>query len=42
MVRHPRAIDADSQMPELPLTDAELADVAAYVASLSPKGASRP
>ena len=34
MVRHPKAIDPTSEMPELPLTDRELADVAAYVASL--------
>ena len=34
MVRHPQAIDPDSGMPALPLTDKQLADVAAYVASL--------
>jgi mono/diheme cytochrome c family protein len=35
MVRHPKGIDPHSAMPELPLTDGELADVSAYVASLS-------
>lgn len=34
MVRNPQAIDKDSGMPKLPLTDKQLADVAAYVASL--------
>ena len=34
MVRHPQGIDKDSSMPPLPLTDKQLADVAAYVASL--------
>lgn len=34
MVRNPAAIDPDSGMPKLPLTDKQLADVAAYVASL--------
>ncbi|MBV9103288.1 MAG: cytochrome c [Candidatus Eremiobacteraeota bacterium] len=34
MVRHPQAIDPNSPMPQLPLTDDELADVAVYVASL--------
>jgi mono/diheme cytochrome c family protein len=34
MVRNPAAIDADSGMPKLPLTDKQVADVAAYVASL--------
>lgn len=34
MVRNPTAIDKDSGMPKLPLTDKQLADVAAYVASL--------
>lgn len=34
MVRNPAAIDPDSGMPKLPLTDKQVADVAAYVASL--------
>jgi mono/diheme cytochrome c family protein len=34
MVRHPQGVDKDSAMPPLPLTDKQLADVAAYVASL--------
>lgn len=34
MVLNPAAIDPDSGMPKLPLTDKQLADVAAYVASL--------
>lgn len=34
MVRHPQAVDKTSSMPPLPLTDKQLADVAAYVASL--------
>lgn len=34
MVRNPAAIDPDSGMPKLPLSDKQLADVAAYVASL--------
>lgn len=34
MVRNPTAIDPDSGMPKLPLTDKQLADVAAYVSSL--------
>ena len=36
MVRHPRGVDASSAMPELGLSDRDVADVAAYVASLSP------
>lgn len=34
MVRNPAAIDPESGMPKLPITDKQLADVAAYVASL--------
>lgn len=34
MVRNPQAIDKESAMPKLPLTDKQVADVAAYVASL--------
>jgi mono/diheme cytochrome c family protein len=34
MVRNPTAIDPDSGMPKLPLTDKQLAEVSAYVASL--------
>ena len=34
MVRNPAAIDPDSGMPKLDITDKQLADVAAYVASL--------
>jgi mono/diheme cytochrome c family protein len=34
MVRNPAAIDPDSAMPKLTLTDKQVADVAAYVASL--------
>jgi mono/diheme cytochrome c family protein len=34
MVRNPAAIDPDSGMPKLPLTDKQLADVSAYVATL--------
>ena len=34
MVRNPAGIDPDSGMPKLPLSDKQLADVAAYVASL--------
>jgi mono/diheme cytochrome c family protein len=34
MVRNPAAIDTESGMPKLPITDKQLADVSAYVASL--------
>jgi mono/diheme cytochrome c family protein len=34
MVRSPAAIDPDSGMPKLPLTEKQVADVSAYVASL--------
>ncbi|MDQ6766410.1 MAG: cytochrome c [Candidatus Eremiobacteraeota bacterium] len=34
MIRHPQAVDKDSSMPKLPLSDKQVADVAAYVASL--------
>jgi mono/diheme cytochrome c family protein len=34
MVRHPQGVDKTSSMPPLPLTDKQVADVAAYVASL--------
>jgi mono/diheme cytochrome c family protein len=34
MVRNPAAIDPDSGMPKLSVTDKQLADVSAYVASL--------
>jgi mono/diheme cytochrome c family protein len=34
MVRHPQAIDAGSAMPSIALEDRDLADIAAYVASL--------
>ena len=34
MVRNPQGVDKDSSMPKLPLTDKQLADVSAYVASL--------
>ncbi|HET9343501.1 MAG TPA: cytochrome c [Candidatus Eremiobacteraceae bacterium] len=34
MVRNPAAIDPESGMPKLPITDKQLADVSAYVASL--------
>ena len=34
MVRNPAAIDPDSGMPKLQLTDKQVADVAAYVAAL--------
>ena len=34
MVKNPAAIDPDSGMPKLPLTEKQVADVAAYVASL--------
>ncbi len=34
MVRHPQGVDKDSSMPALTLTDKQVADVAAYVASL--------
>jgi mono/diheme cytochrome c family protein len=34
MVKSPTAIEKDSGMPKLPLTDKQIADVAAYVASL--------
>lgn len=34
MVRNPAAIDPDSGMPKLPITEKQLADVSAYVASL--------
>jgi len=34
MVRNPAAIDPDSGMPKLTLTDKQVADVAAYVSSL--------
>jgi len=35
MIRHPRAIDPASAMPDFGFTDRDVADVAAYVASLS-------
>jgi mono/diheme cytochrome c family protein len=34
MIRHPQGVDKESSMPPLPLTNKQLADVAAYVASL--------
>ena len=34
MVRNPQGVDKESSMPKLPLTDKQVADVAAYVASL--------
>ena len=34
MIRHPQGVDKDSSMPPLPLTDKQVADVAAYVSSL--------
>ena len=34
MIRNPAAIDPDSAMPKLTLTDKQVADVSAYVASL--------
>jgi cytochrome c oxidase cbb3-type subunit III len=34
MVRNPQGVEKDSSMPKLPLTDKQVADVAAYVASL--------
>jgi mono/diheme cytochrome c family protein len=34
MVRNPQGVEKDSGMPKLPLTDKQVADVAAYVASL--------
>jgi mono/diheme cytochrome c family protein len=34
MIRNPQGVDKDSSMPKLPLTDKQVADVAAYVASL--------
>jgi mono/diheme cytochrome c family protein len=34
MVRNPQGVDKESSMPKLPLTDKQLADVSAYVASL--------
>lgn len=34
MVRYPQGVDKESGMPKLPLTDKQVADVAAYVASL--------
>lgn len=34
MIRNPQGIDKSSGMPKLPLTDKQVADVAAYVASL--------
>jgi mono/diheme cytochrome c family protein len=34
MIRHPRDIDATSAMPALPISDADVADVSAYVAAL--------
>jgi mono/diheme cytochrome c family protein len=34
MVRNPQGVDKASGMPKLPLTDKQVADVAAYVASL--------
>ena len=34
MVRNPQGVDKSSGMPKLPLTNKELADVSAYVASL--------
>jgi mono/diheme cytochrome c family protein len=34
MVRNPAAVDKESSMPKLTITDKELADIAAYVASL--------
>ncbi len=34
MIRSPQGVDKSSGMPKLPLTDKQVADVAAYVASL--------
>jgi len=34
MVRNPAGVDKDSSMPKLTITDKELADISAYVASL--------
>jgi mono/diheme cytochrome c family protein len=34
MVRNPQAIDVTSEMPQLPISDQDLADVAAYVSQL--------
>ncbi len=34
MVRNPAAVDKESSMPKLTITDKELADISAYVASL--------
>jgi mono/diheme cytochrome c family protein len=34
MIRNPQGVDKSSGMPKLPLTDKQVADVAAYVASL--------
>jgi len=34
MVRNPQAIDVSSEMPQLPISDTDLADVAAYVSGL--------
>jgi mono/diheme cytochrome c family protein len=34
MVRNPHAIDVTSEMPQLPISDGDLADVAAYVSKL--------
>ncbi len=34
MIRHPQGVDKASSMPPLPLTDKQVADVSAYVASL--------
>jgi mono/diheme cytochrome c family protein len=36
MVRHPKGVDPSSEMPELGLSDRDVADVAAYVAGLAP------
>jgi mono/diheme cytochrome c family protein len=35
MVRNPAKIDPDSEMPKLDVSDADLADISAYVASLT-------
>jgi mono/diheme cytochrome c family protein len=34
MIHNPQGVDKDSGMPKLPLTDKQVADVSAYVASL--------
>ena len=34
MVKNPQGVDKSSGMPKLPLTDKQIADVSAYVASL--------